>query len=396
VVKCERCCILCENPDECESCPNPEKKRVCEEDVPCGLQIIGTERHESRRIDRQLRGRSGRQGDPGASRFLISLEDDLMRLFGSERISAVMDKLGVEEGELITHPFITRAIGNAQKRVEMYNFGIRKRLLEYDDVMNKQREVIYGRRDRILGESDLEPIMEGLIGEVVEDIVEKYAPLSVPPDEWDFDGAKGDLEGLMLVPFGMPEIPDDEIADLDIVVDAFKARGLEAFEMRKSTIPVEIKKDFLRMIMLQSIDDKWMDHLYELDYLREGIYLRSYAQKDPLIEYKQEAFQMFSDMLAEIDKSILWALFRARFRVDEREKRGGGTDTGVAVHQVANAYAGKGSTAAAQAPGEGPAQPGGTEGKRKPVRTGEKVGRNDPCPCGSGKKYKKCCGKNVG
>jgi preprotein translocase subunit SecA len=166
--------------------------------------------------------------------------------------------------------------------------------------------------------------------------------------------------------------------------------------MRKSTIPVDIKKDFLRMIMLQSIDDKWMDHLYELDYLREGIYLRSYAQKDPLIEYKQEAFQMFSDMLAEIDKSILWALFRARFRVDEREKRGSGTDTGVAVHQVANAYAGRGPTTAAQAPGEGPAQPGGTEGKRKPVRTGEKVGRNDPCPCGSGKKYKKCCGKNAG
>jgi preprotein translocase subunit SecA len=267
VVKCERCCILCETPDDCGNCPNPEKRSGCEEDVPCGLQIIGTERHESRRIDRQLRGRSGRQGDPGASRFLISLEDDLMRLFGSERISAVMDKLGVEDGELITHPFITRAIGNAQKRVEMYNFGIRKRLLEYDDVMNKQREVIYGRRDRILFESDLEPVLSGLIGEVVEDIVEKYAPRSLPPDEWDFDNARGDLEGLMLVPFDMPEIQEDEIADLDIVVDSFKARGLEAFEMRKTTIPEEIKTDFMRMIMLQSIDDKWMDHLYELDYL---------------------------------------------------------------------------------------------------------------------------------
>lgn len=396
IVKCERCCILCETPDECESCPNPEKKKGCGEDVPCGLQIIGTERHESRRIDRQLRGRSGRQGDPGASRFLISLEDDLMRLFGSERISAVMDKLGVEEGELITHPFITRAIGNAQKRVEMYNFGIRKRLLEYDDVMNKQREVIYGRRDRILGESDLEPVLAGLIGEVVEEIVDKYAPRSVPPDEWDFEGAKGDLEGLLLVPFSMPELPEDEIAALDMIVESFKTKGLEGFEMRKSTIPEEIKTDFLRMIMLQSIDDKWMDHLYELDYLREGIYLRSYAQKDPLVEYKQEAFQMFSDMLADIDRSILWALFRARFKVDEGEKRRAGAGSGVTVHQVANAYAKRGPAADAQAPGGGPKQSGGTEGNRKPVRSGEKVGRNDPCPCGSGKKYKKCCGMNAG
>ncbi len=399
IVKCERCCILCETPDECGSCPNAEKRTDCEADVPCGLQIIGTERHESRRIDRQLRGRSGRQGDPGASRFLISLEDDLMRLFGSERISAVMDRLGVEDGELITHPFITRAIGNAQKRVEMYNFGIRKRLLEYDDVMNKQREVIYGRRDQILGESDVESMMEGLIGEVVEDTMEKYASRSMPPDEWDFEGARTDLESLMLVPFAMPDIPGEEVADLDNVVDSFKARGLEAFEMRKSTIPEEIKKDFLRMIMLQSIDDKWMDHLYELDYLREGIYLRSYAQKDPLIEYKQEAFQMFSDMLAEIDRSILWALFRARFRAEGEERRRAEQGTGVAVHQVASAYAGGGAAKterAERAPAGRPERPTAPEGVRKPVRAAEKVGRNDPCPCGSGKKYKKCCGKGAG
>ena len=396
IVKCERCCMLCETPDDCENCPNPEKKTGCAEDVPCGLQIIGTERHESRRIDRQLRGRSGRQGDPGASRFLISLEDDLMRLFGSERISAVMDKLGVEEGELITHPFITRAIGNAQKRVEMYNFGIRKRLLEYDDVMNKQREVIYGRRDQILLEADPEPVLKGLMGEVVEDIVEKFASRSMPPDEWDFEGAKGDLEGLMLVPFAIPDIPEDEVADLDTVVDSFKARCLEAFEMRKATIPEEIKTDFMRMIMLQSIDDKWMDHLYELDYLREGIYLRSYAQKDPLVEYKQEAFQMFSDMLEEIDRSILWALFRARFRIDEKERRREEKGSGVAVHQVASAYSAPGAPSAPQPAAGSGKRPEGTGVTRKPVRSTEKVGRNDPCPCGSGKKYKKCCGKNAG
>ncbi|HER43038.1 MAG TPA: hypothetical protein ENO08_01090, partial [Candidatus Eisenbacteria bacterium] len=261
--------------------------------------------------------------------------------------------------------------------------------------MNKQREVIYGRRDRILEEPDLESMMEGLIGEVVEDTLEKYASRSAAPDEWDFDGAKGELEGLLLVPFELPDIPDDETADLDMIVDSFKSRGLEAFEMRKSTIPEDIKTDFLRMIMLQSIDDKWMDHLYELDYLREGIYLRSYAQKDPLIEYKQEAFQMFSDMLVEIDKSILWALFRARFRAEEGERRRGAAGSGVAVHQVANAYTGRGPAQASQAPAEETAGPAAA-GSRKPVRSGEKIGRNDPCPCGSGKKYKKCCGKNAG
>ncbi|MCK4350765.1 MAG: preprotein translocase subunit SecA, partial [Candidatus Krumholzibacteria bacterium] len=287
VVKCERCCMLCENPNECEQCPNPEKKTDCAGDVPCGLQIIGTERHESRRIDRQLRGRSGRQGDPGASRFLISLEDDLMRLFGSERIAAVMDKLGVEDGEVITHPFITRAISNAQKRVEMYNFGIRKRLLEYDDVMNKQREVIYGRRDQTLEKTELEPVISELIKDLVENTLEQYAPMNLRPDEWDLEGARNELDGLFLVPFELPDIPEDEKAGFDLVIDSYTKNALEAFEVRKSTIPVDVKEDFFRMITLQSIDDKWMDHLYELDYLREGIYLRSYAQKDPLVEYKQ-------------------------------------------------------------------------------------------------------------
>jgi preprotein translocase subunit SecA len=395
VVKCARCCILCEPPRDCSSCPNPEKMEDCEKDVTCGLQIIGTERHESRRIDRQLRGRSGRQGDPGASRFFICLEDDLMRLFGSERISAVMDRLGVGEGEVITHPFITKAIGNAQKRVEMYNFGIRKRLLEYDDVMNKQREVIYGRRDNILEEENLEASLESLTREVVGGIMENHASRSLPPDEWDFEGARSDLENLFLIPFEMPDLPEDEVADLDNVIEFFEGKALEAFEMRKSTIPEEIKKEFFKMIMLQSIDDKWMDHLYELDYLREGIYLRSYAQKDPLIEYKQEAFQMFSEMLEEIDKSIIWALYRARFRIDGEKRRRGETGSETAVHQVANAYGAR--TESAQPATDG--RPGGAPKaarRPQPVRASEKVGRNDPCPCGSGKKYKKCCGKNAG
>ena len=400
VVQCERCCILCETPDECASCSNTKKDAgACRDDVPCGLHIIGTERHEARRIDRQLRGRSGRQGDPGASQFFISLEDDLMRLFGSERISSVMDRLGIKEGEVIAHRFITRAIGNAQKRVEMYNFGIRKRLLEYDDVMNKQREVIYGRRNQILGSDDLGAIVAQLIDSVVGAAIDKYAPESQPPDEWDLDAAAAELSNLFLVSFDFAGVFDDRSADLRILYDHFRGRANEAFELRVSVIPPEIMTRFMSYVMLQSIDEKWMDHLYELDYLREGIHLRSYAQKDPLIEYKQEAFQMFTAMVEDIDRSILWAIFHARFEPEpvERKRR---PDAGVAVHHVANAY---GAAGRAAAPPGAPAAQGAAAReaalapppKREPVHVEQRAGRNDPCPCGSGKKYKRCCGKGA-
>jgi preprotein translocase subunit SecA len=401
VVRCERCCIFCETPDECSSCSNPVKDPdSCRGDVPCGLNIIGTERHEARRIDRQLRGRSGRQGDPGSSRFFISLEDDLMRLFGSERISAVMDRLGVKEGEDIQHRFITRAIGNAQKRVEMYNFGIRKRLIEYDDVMNKQRAVIYGRRDQILTSENLDETVAQLIDNVIGAVIDKYAPENVQPDEWDLDTAAGELEGVFLAPFDFADVFKNRSADLRILYDHFRARALEAFELRKSIIPAEIKQRFMSYIMLQSIDEKWMDHLYELDYLREGIHLRSYAQKDPLIEYKQEAFLMFSAMVEDIDRSILWALFHARFDPEQDSRGRRRPDSGVAVHQVANAYGGPvGAREEKGSPPQGP--PRGApaqieEPKAQPIRSGPRTGRNDPCPCGSGKKYKKCCGKGTG
>jgi preprotein translocase subunit SecA len=399
VVQCTRCCILCETPDACGDCSNPKKNPgECERDVPCGLNIIGTERHEARRIDRQLRGRAGRQGDPGASRFFISLEDDLMRLFGSERISAVMDRLGVKEGEVITHRFITRAIGNAQKRVEMYNFGIRKRLLEYDDVMNKQREVIYGRRNQILESENLDAVVTGLIEDVVASVLDKFAPENIPPDEWDLDGAAAELENLFLVSFDFAGVFSEQSADLRLVFEHFRSKAFEAFELRKSTIPPEILQKLMSYIMLQSIDEKWMDHLYELDYLREGIHLRSYAQKDPLIEYKQEAFQMFSAMVDDIDRSILWALFHARFEA-EREPGHRRPDSGVAVHQVASAYGAASSAQAQREAGQAPGAPSPGERpipKTEPVRSAPRTGRNDPCPCGSGKKYKKCCGKGTG
>jgi preprotein translocase subunit SecA len=402
VVKCERCCIYCETPDACDSCPNDVKRTDCMDDVPCGLHIFGTERHESRRIDRQLRGRAGRQGDPGASRFFISLEDDLMRLFGSDRISGVMDRLGVEQGEVITHTFITRAIEKAQKRVEMYNFGIRKRLLEYDDVMNKQREVIYGRRNEILESTNLDETITGLIENTVEAVTERHLSLDIPPEEWDLEAASSELESIFLVPFDPTGLGGDERMDPDAVTALFKRCAYDAFELRKSTIPPEIMIQLEMMIMLQSIDEKWMDHLYELDYLREGIYLRSYAQKDPLVEYKQEAFRIFSDMVDDIDRSILWGLFHARLDIEDREARKRKSEKGVAVHQVASAYTAAGPqpapAVAAPAQQADRARPPGQKPptRQRQVRSTPKVGRNDPCPCGSGKKYKKCCGKNIG
>jgi preprotein translocase subunit SecA len=402
IVKCERCCIYCETPNECDSCGNQMKNvEECLADVPCGLHIIGTERHEARRIDRQLRGRAGRQGDPGASRFFISLEDDLMRLFGSERISGVMDRLGVKEGEDIQHRFITRAIENAQKRVEMYNFGIRKRLIEYDDVMNKQRAVIYGRRSQILESANLDEVVVQLIENTVGVVVDRFAPETEQPDDWDLDAAAAELENLFLASFEFADVFKDRSADLKILYDHFRAKALEAYELRKSLIPPEIMQKFMSYVMLQSIDEKWMDHLYELDYLREGIHLRSYAQKDPLVEYKQEAFQMFSEMVVDIDRSILWALFHARFDAEQEKRPRRRSDSGVAVHQVANTYTAAAAQGAPAVQGASSgAAPHGAAGdisapKAQPVRSAPRAGRNDPCPCGSGKKYKKCCGKEA-
>jgi preprotein translocase subunit SecA len=398
IVQCERCCILCETPSGCSECPNDEKKTDCVEDVLCGLQIIGTERHESRRIDRQLRGRSGRQGDPGASRFFISLEDDLMRLFGSERISGVMDRLGAEEGEVITHPFITRAIEKSQKKVELYNFGIRKRLLEYDDVMNKQREVIYGRRNSILDTDDLDGMVHGLIDNVIDQVTYGYMPEDSLPEEWDIEGAGGELETIFLFKFDTSGLSEKDRKEEQAIISHFRLEARKAFELRKSIIPEDIMLQLEKMIMLQSIDEKWMDHLRELDNLREGIHFRSYAQKDPLVEYKQEAFQMFSDMIDDIDRTVLWGLFHARVDSPEKAERRQPRRE-VAMHRTVDAYA---TTSPQQqaAPSRGAASGGaigpgaGSRASSAPHQREEpKVGRNDPCPCGSGKKYKKCCGQ---
>ncbi|HER43390.1 MAG TPA: hypothetical protein ENO08_02915 [Candidatus Eisenbacteria bacterium] len=319
-----------------------------------------------------------------------------MRLFGSERISGVMDRLGAEEGEVITHPFITRAIEKSQKKVELYNFGIRKRLLEYDDVMNKQREVIYGRRNSILDTDDLDGMVHGLIDDVIDQVTEGFMPPESLPDEWDIGGAASELETIFLFKFDMSVLSEQETKEERAVIDHFRAEARKAFELRKSMIPADIMLQLEKMIMLQSIDEKWMDHLRELDNLREGIHFRSYAQKDPLVEYKQEAFQMFSEMVDDIDKTVLWGLFHARIdSPDKAERRRPRRE--VAMHRTVDAYA---ATQPAREAKPGPVAPGAdigpaasSAGTRPLQREEPKVGRNDPCPCGSGKKYKKCCGQ---
>ena len=357
-----------------------------------GLHIVGTERHESRRIDRQLRGRAGRQGDPGSSRFFISLEDDLMRLFGSERISRVMERLGMKEGESIEHPMISRSVERAQRKVEENNYGIRKRLLEYDNVMNQQREVIYSRRRHaLLGERLRDDIMD-MVRETAAEISQQFHP-------------EGDLEGLK------NEVRSRFLADLQMAPDKFQSLGeqgvadeivkaAEDFYRRKEEkLSPELMSTLEKMAMLQVIDAKWRDHLREMDDLKEGIHLRGYGQKDPLVEYKGEAFKMFMELMGLISNEALNIVFKYfPERIEQvpaqRTRRPLRREDMVMTHESAT---GAGLVANKEpVPGGGNGQPmqaGGRAPKIQPIRVGEKVGRNDPCPCGSGKKYKNCHGR---
>jgi preprotein translocase subunit SecA len=316
-----------------------------------------------------------------------------MRLFGSERVTGIMDRLGLEEDEVIKHPFITKAISKSQKRVEMYNFGIRKRLLEYDDVMNKQREVIYERRNEILRSENLDKLVDDLIEDYVDSVMEKYMSEEIYRDEWQIEPLLQELGETFIVPFDLDiELDDDSEVDPDEIREGFYERGKEAYRIRKSTIPPDIMTSLEKMIMLQSIDSKWMDHLYKLDNLKEGIHLRSYAQKDPVIEYKQEAFTLFAEMIDEINRSVLRGLFHSQ--VTEKDE---GMQQGERIHEVATAYQSApsaGSIPAGMKQRERTADMAGKGKKKTVVKDEPKVGRNDPCPCGSGKKYKKCCGRN--
>jgi preprotein translocase subunit SecA len=361
-----------------------------------GLHIVGTERHEARRIDRQLRGRCGRQGDPGATRFYLSLEDDLMRLFGSDRISAIMDKLGVEEGEVIQHPMVTKAIQRAQKRVEAQNFAIRKHLLEYDDVMNQQREVVYDRRLHALEGDDLKTEIMEMIEGTIEAKVQAHTDPGLVPEKWDLEGLQEELRKAFFLNLDIPP----EVFSLmtqeklrDVVSQAVK----DAYRRKEEGLGEEMMRQLERFATLRVIDERWKEHLYEMDLIKEGIGLRAYGQKDPLFEYKREGFETFREMLERIDQETVELIFRAQ--VTPRPEESQAAQVGQrayrpAAPQMASSPVGqRDQLPPAPEVAPDPVQVrAARSGRQQPVRAEKKVGRNDPCPCGSGKKYKKCCG----
>ena len=336
-----------------------------------GLHIIGTERHESRRIDNQLRGRSGRQGDPGSSRFYLALEDDLLRIFGGERITGIMEKLGMPDGEPIEHNMISRAIENAQARVEGHNFEIRKQLLEYDDVMNQQREVIYRQRREALDGKSLKPVIVEMIREKAEEIAADTIGENAVAEEWDLKTIRDAV--FKQFNFYLNEDSEDGLEDLDPegLADLIFEAASTLYDQRESAIGSEDFRQLERVVMLQTVDNLWKDHLLSMDHLKEGIGLRGYAQQNPLLVYKKEGFEMFNEMIARVKEETLAILFR--IQIEEPKK----IDDLRAPKEQKLSFSG----------GEGPPKP-------KPAqRKAKKVGRNAPCPCGSGKKYKKCCGR---
>jgi preprotein translocase subunit SecA len=367
-------------PDDRKLAVYEEIKADCEKDKQAvvslgGLHILGTERHESRRIDNQLRGRSGRQGDPGSSRFYLSLEDDLMRIFASERVSQLMLKLGMEEGVPIEHGMVTRAIANAQKKVEAHNFDIRKQLLEYDDVMNKQREVIYQHRRAVLGGTNLKDDVHDMIDMVVDSALNVYCPAEQYPEEWDLKG----LTEMMLGQFGLDITQGkndggEALRELgrDALVEDLKKHVHEAYERKEQELGSDLMRFLEKTFMLQVIDHHWKDHLLAMDHLRDGIGLRGYGQKDPLIEYKREGYDLFAAMMERIKSDTLERLF---------------------LVQAAKGEAPPPPTPSSPPPMRLTLNRGDEPAPQQTVhRSNEKVGRNDPCPCGSGKKYKKCHG----
>jgi preprotein translocase subunit SecA len=335
-----------------------------------GLHIIGTERHEARRIDNQLRGRSGRQGDPGSSRFYLSLEDDLMRIFAADRLSGLMQRIGMAEDEPIEHRLISKAIENAQSRVEAHNFSIRKNIIEYDDVMNQQREIIYRQRREALQGGNLKPAVFDMIDDMLDSIIEQNTAEKTYAEDWNLDG----LNKEMLRIFGLqPNLTVESLEDMDR--EALREDLLELaqqrYEAREQEFSEPIMRDLENYILLQTVDALWKDHLLNMDYLKEGIGLRSYGQQDPLVAYKREGHEMFQQMIDRVKEETLQKLFHIQIQREE---------------QLQEMRAEQEDQPMFYGPAEG-------SPKQQAVRKDGKVGRNDPCPCGSGKKYKKCHGK---
>lgn len=342
-----------------------------------GLFIVGTERHESRRIDNQLRGRAGRQGDPGESRFYLSLEDDLLRLFGSDNISSIMDRLGMGEDDPIEHKLITRSIANAQKKVEGRNFDMRKHVLQYDDVMNQQREVIYAERRKVLRGENLREHILTMIGGIIEAEMNQYANEKLYPEEWSLDELIKDAESIY-APAGRLKLDELEEMSRDEVQEFLNQMAEESYAQREQLFGEANMRELEKIIMLRVVDNRWMEHLDRMDMLREGIGLLAYGQRNPLIEYKIKGHEMFGQMIDSIQNDIASLIFRVNIITQEQQE---------AMAREAQQR----MAAARQTHGD----QSDDAVKKQPVKTGEKVGRNDPCPCGSGKKYKNCCGKKA-
>jgi preprotein translocase subunit SecA len=370
---------------ECEE----EHKRVV---ALGGLHILGTERHEARRIDNQLRGRAGRQGDPGSSRFYMALEDDLLRIFAGERLQRVMQKLGMEEGEAIEHSMVTRAIETAQKRVEAHNFEIRKHLLEYDDVMNTQRKIIYGERRKVLEGENLKEDILGMAEGVLDGFLALYTNPETYPEEWDLPGLTEAMGRVFGIEFAVPKAEVEDLTQA-LLKETLLERVHRTYEAKEQAVGAETMRGLERMVMLQVVDTQWKDHLLGMDHLKEGIGLRGYGQRDPLIEYKREAFEMFEAMEGRIKEQTVQYVFRIQFAPEGDARpalaaRGAGDGGRLRygpARQAAHAAPRPAPAPAARAASPRAAAP------EAPIRLG-KVGRNDPCSCGSGKKYKRCCG----
>ena len=336
-----------------------------------GLYILGTERHESRRIDNQLRGRSGRQGDPGESRFFLSLEDDLLRLFGGDRIKALMNGLKIDEDMPIENKMLSNIIESSQQKVETRNFGIRKNVLQYDDVMNRQRELIYSQRDQVLDGADLKDSILKMLDETVDQAVDFYCSAELQPSEWNISGLREKFVGWLAPAEAFEKIESGDNTDRDSIKEELKKYGHDAYEEREKSFGSELMREIERMVLLRMVDTKWMDHIDAMEELKRGIGLRAYANHDPVVAYRIEGFEMFDEMINSIREDTVKLMLRVQIRRREDVKR----------EEVAKPTSESGA-------GDG------SEKGHTVRRTGKKVGRNDPCPCGSGKKYKKCCGMN--
>jgi preprotein translocase subunit SecA len=352
-----------------------------------GLHIVGTERHESRRIDNQLRGRSGRQGDPGSSRFYLSLEDPLLRIFGGERLGVIMQKLKMPEGEPIEHAIVNRSIAKAQNRVESRNFDIRKQLLEYDDVANDQRRVIYQQRNELVDSEDVGGTIRNMIRGEMETLVRRYVPAESVEEQWDLPGLEAALAGELQIHVAAQEWLKDADVNDDTIRDRIVEAAVAAWQEREASAGAEVMRSFERSLVLQTLDHHWRDHLANLDHLRQGIHLRGYAQKNPKQEYKREAFELFSEMLDRVKQDVVKVVLTVQVRSQQDVAA---VEEPEAVSNVRYQHADYEEALASPPAGEEAAK----AVEAQPfVRSGDKVGRNDPCPCGSGKKYKQCHGR---